>query len=257
MKFLFACYGKAGIDCLYHLLNQKEASAGDILALTYNDPGNKPLLEHLDAMNIRYTTEPIGEKRTMDIISNFSPDYMFSIYFRDIVEDEVLRKVKAASINLHPSLLPDYKGCFSAPWVLINGERKTGITYHIMEESVDTGNVILQKELMISPDDTAFSLFHRLVALGVENFSAMFQLVVREGYRGIPQDPGGRRYKRGVPYNGFVDLEWGREKIHNFIRAMYFPPYEGAKLEFGYEVVEFKSPEEFDRFCAKRGIKLK
>lgn len=256
MKFLYACYGKAGLDCLYQLLNQEECAVENILVITYNDPGNRTLIEHLNALSIPYTTDSIKDNKVFGRIKEFSPDYMFSIYFRDIIQKEILHVVKHASVNLHPSLLPDYKGCFSAPWVLINGESKTGITYHIVEESVDTGNIIVQKELGITHGDTAFSIYHRLITLGMENFSVMFQLLVREGFRGTPQGQGGRRYKRDIPCGGYLSLDWSRERIHNFIRAMYFPPYEGAKLKLGNEVFESKTPEEFDNFCLKRGIVL-
>lgn len=257
MKFLYACYGKAGLDCLYQLMNQREFCAGDIFVITYKDTENKILLEHLDALAIPYTTGSIYDGMVMKKIQDFSPDYMFSIYFRDIIRKEVLSLIKKAAVNLHPSLLPDYKGCFSAPWALINEEKKTGITYHIIDVGVDTGSILYQKELIINESDTAFSLYHRLIALGVENFSAMFQLVVREGYRGMPQTAGGRCYKRGVPYGGYFTLDMGRENIHKFIRAMYFPPYAGARLKYGEEVLEFKTPKEFDDFCAKKGVSVK
>lgn len=257
MKYLYACYGKAGIDCLYQLLNQGECREKDILAITYKDAPNRELIEHFKALKIPYITEAIKDKKVGSLIGDFSPDYLFSIYFRDIIKKEVLDLVKKAAVNLHPSLLPDYKGCFSAPWVLINGERKTGITYHMIYTGVDTGNIVLQKELEISEADTAFSLYHRLVALGTESFSEMFRLVLREGCRGKPQEPGGRIYKRGLPYGGHFSLDWERKRIHNFIRAMYFPPHAGAKLRYDGKEFEFKTPEEFDDFCVKHGIDTK
>lgn len=256
MKFLYCCYGKAGLDCLYQLLNQKECGAKNMLAITYNNPENRILIEHLEALGIPYTTDSIKEERVVKWIREFLPDYLFSIYFRDIIKKEILRAVKKTAVNLHPSLLPDYKGCFSAPWAIINGEKKTGITYHVIHESVDTGEILVQKELEIKDNETAFSLYHRLIALGTEVFPEMFDLVVRKGYKGIPQQPGGRLYKRGVPNSGFFTFEDGREKIHRFIRAMYFPPYAGAKLLYGDEVLEFKTVEEFDTFCAKKGISV-
>lgn len=256
MRFVYACYGKAGLDILYQLLNQKECGPESILVFTYADEGNRALVDHLEALGIRYSTVDINSTEAVEQIGGFSPDYLFSIYFRDIIGKDVLGIVKSAAVNLHPSLLPDYKGCFSAPWAIINGENKTGITYHIMLAGVDTGDIIIQREIPIGEGETAFSLYHRLVALGTVAFAEMFDLTVKKGYRGSAQPPGGRRYKRGVPNGGFFKLEDGREQIHRFIRAMYFPPFEGSKLEYEGKIYEFKTSDEFKVFCTERGINL-
>ncbi len=256
MRFIYACYGKAGLDCLYELLNQKECAPGDILAVTYDDESNGTLLEHLRALGIRYKTGPINSAEVVEAIKGFSPDFLFSIYFRDIIGVEVLGLVRSASVNLHPSLLPDYKGCFSAPWAIINGEKRTGITYHIMAAGVDTGDILVQREISIGEEETAFSLYHRLVALGGRTFGEMFDLVARRGYRGSAQPPGGRRYRRGVPHEGFFKLEDGKDRIYRFIRAMYFPPHGGAKLAYNGAVHEFRTPIEFDAFCRENEIAL-
>ena len=57
-------------------------------------------------------------------------------------------------MNLHPSLLPEYKGCFSCPWTIINGERKTGITFHEITEGIDSGNILQQHEVGILDNET-------------------------------------------------------------------------------------------------------
>ena len=58
---------------------------------------------------------------------------------------EILNIPKYGGINLHPSLLPKYRGTFSCPWAIINNEKKTGITYHFMNEKFDDGKIVLQK----------------------------------------------------------------------------------------------------------------
>ena len=256
MKFVYACYGKAGLDCLYQLLNQSECSPSNIFVITYADDTNRALIDHLNALGMNYTTEPLRDGQVLDRIIQFAPDYLFSIYYREIFPVNLIESVAHAAVNLHPSLLPDYKGCFSAPWVLINGEQQTGTTYHVIDKGIDTGNILVQKSLEIMPWDTAFSLYHRLAALGCELFPTMFQRVVREGYRGKQQPTSGRLYKREIPYGGWVSLDWGRTMIHNFIRAMYFPPYAGARLSLDGSIFEFKTIAEFDGFSKVRGLTI-
>ena len=254
MRFVYACYGKAGLDCLYQLLNEPECTPSDILVITYADNGNRLLIEHLHALGLSYTTDPLGDRHVLDRIAGFSPDYLFSVYFRDVFPGEVINAVRGAAVNLHPSLLPDYKGCFSSPWVLINGEQQTGITYHLIEKGVDTGNILVQKGLKIMPWDTAFSLYHRQLALGCLLFPVMYERVVRAGYRGEKQPSGGRRYRRAIPFGGMFSLDWGRQRIERFIRAMYFPPFAGARLSHDGTVHEFKTIVEFEKFINERGL---
>lgn len=255
MKFLYACYGKAGLDCLYQLLNQKECKADDLLVLTYADPMNSMLLEHLQALKISFMAESLKDPKVTERVREFSPDFLFSVHYRDIISNEILETVKKAAVNLHPSLLPDYKGCFSSPWALINGEKETGITFHIMEKEVDAGRIVLQERTEISQEDTAFSLFHRLIALGTGCFPRVFELIVREKCIGVPQvGSAGRTYRRGVPFGGRIHLEWGRARIHRFIRAMYFPPHRGAVLDIDGEAVEFHEPDDFDVYCENKEI---
>jgi methionyl-tRNA formyltransferase len=211
MKFLYACYGKAGLDCLYQLLNQEECAPGDLFVITYSNQLNRILLEHLNALHINYSTDSITDESLVARIMDFSPDYMFSIYFKDIIKKNVLVSIKKAAVNLHPSLLPDYRGCFSVPWAIINGEK-------------------------IHANDTAFSLYHRLIALGVENFAVMFQLLVRNDFKGVTQNPGGRFYRRNLPFGGYISLDMGKQKIHKVIRALYFPHFAGAQIKYGDEI---------------------
>ena len=107
--------------------------------------------------------------------------------------------------NLHPSLLPKYRGCFSAPWAIINGESKSGITYHHMNGKFDDDNIILQETIDISDEETGYSLFQKLLHLGVSRFEKSFDLVVREKYKGSPQIGEPSYFPRKVPYDGYID----------------------------------------------------
>ena len=73
---------------------------------------------------------------------------------------------KFGSINLHPSLFPNYRGAAPINWVLINGEKKTGITTFFIDEKIDSGSILLQKEVSIDLNDNAGSLHDKLVYQG-------------------------------------------------------------------------------------------
>ena len=158
----------------------------------------------------------------------FVPDAAVSIYYRDIIKKDVIEYCKGKIFNLHPSLLPKYRGCSSVTWALINGESEYGYTYHYLDEGIDTGNILIQKKLPIEEWDTQLDLYERVMNESMKQFDNALSLVV-EGFEGDEQKhEEASYYKRGCPYNGEINPNWEPEKIERFIRAMYFPPYPPA-----------------------------
>ena len=72
------------------------------------------------------------------------------------------------TINLHASLLPNYRGAAPINWVLINGERLTGVTTFLINEQIDTGSILMQKEISISKNDNTESLSNKLLNIGAQ-----------------------------------------------------------------------------------------
>jgi methionyl-tRNA formyltransferase len=85
---------------------------------------------------------------------NINPDLLISAHFQKIINKDIIAIPQLGCLNLHPSLLPFYRGMAPQHWPIINGERKTGITVHFIDEGVDTGNIVLQKEILI--DDSMY-----------------------------------------------------------------------------------------------------
>jgi methionyl-tRNA formyltransferase len=184
--------------------------------------------------NVPYSTEPITESNLP-----FQPDIIASIYYRNIIKKSVIDRVHGKIFNLHPSLLPKYRGCSSVTWALINGEKEYGYTYHYLREGIDTGNVLLQKRLIIEDWDTQLNLYERVMNESMKDFEKVLTLV-EKGYNGIEQNhEEAIYYKRGCPFEGKIDSNWDDEMIDRFIRAMYFPPYPSAKIN-GIEVNSFQ-----------------
>jgi methionyl-tRNA formyltransferase len=117
-----------------------------------------------------------------------APELIVVVAFR-ILPPEIITLPSRGAINLHASLLPRYRGAAPINWALINGEKQTGVTTFFLEEQVDTGEIILQREVPIGDDDDAGELHDRLAQVGAE--------VVLETVRSIeagdpprrPQDP--------------------------------------------------------------------
>ncbi len=99
-------------------------------------------------------------------LAAWTPDLIAVAAFGRILPTAILTLPPKGCINVHGSLLPKYRGAGPIQWAIINGETETGITTMLMDEGMDTGAILLQEKLTISPDDTAGSLSPRMAELG-------------------------------------------------------------------------------------------
>lgn len=113
-----------------------------------------------------YQPPDVNSKETIGALKSLKPDLFVVIAYGQILSQDILDIPKIISLNLHASLLPRYRGAAPINWVIINGERKTGVTVIKMNKHMDAGPVILQKQLSISDDDTAVDLEKKLSAAG-------------------------------------------------------------------------------------------
>jgi methionyl-tRNA formyltransferase len=108
-----------------------------------------------------HTPENVNDPIFLDFLREQNVDLVASIACPQIVREELLECPPEGVINIHGALLPKYRGKLPSFWVLANGEEKTGVTVHYMNEDLDDGPIIVQKEVPIRPDDTLHSLVLR------------------------------------------------------------------------------------------------
>jgi methionyl-tRNA formyltransferase len=154
----------------------------------------------------------------------FTPDLLASIYYRYLIKPEVISCVGRRIYNLHPSLLPKYRGCSSLTWAMVQNEATVGYTYHYVDAGFDTGDIILQNPIVVEPFDTQQTLYYRVMFQALQEIINVTQLVL-SGFSGVPQQGEASYFKRGAPYSGVIDPSWTEAAVERFIRAMTFPPY--------------------------------
>lgn len=180
-----------------------------------------------------FCPETANTPEWIEKIGEMSPDVLFSFYFRRLLKPDILRIPPAGAYNLHGSLLPAYRGRCPVNWVLIRGEKKTGVTLHHMIERADAGDIVGQREVEISPEDTAASLYGKLCAGAGKLLDELLPLIVNGKAPRIPQDPAKATYFGGrKPEDGRINWSWPVERIHNLVRAVT-EPYPGAVTDFG------------------------
>jgi methionyl-tRNA formyltransferase len=164
----------------------------------------------------------------IEMIRNLSSEVIFSFYYRNLLSRDILRLPSAGAFNLHGSMLPAYRGRAPVNWVLVNGERRTGITLHYMVEAPDAGDIVGQKEVLIDFEDTARTLYQKLCVKGKELLEEVLPLIAKGVAPRLAQDLkqgsyfGGRKTE-----DGQIDWSWPVMQIYNLVRAVT-EPYPGA-----------------------------
>ena len=232
MKIILCGYNWIGCNVLEQLLVNKH----EVFVFTHENPYYIPsLIDECKRKGISYSCEDISKSKLP-----FKPDIICSIYYRYLIKPHIIQGCNGKIFNLHPALLPKYRGCSSITWALINGEKETGYSYHYIDEQCDTGNIILQKSIPIESYDTQQSLYNRVMFEASKDFLKVLTMV-KDGKVGHAQQGISSYYKRGCPYQGEINPQWSDAQVERFIRAMYNPPYPYAS----YKGQEVKSMQEY------------
>jgi len=181
-----------------------------------------PLWEEATALRIRlFDMESLRGEQAPERLKELGPDLNVMAYVTQILSRQVLDAAHIGTIEYHPSLLPKHRGRSAVNWAIIGGETRTGLTVFWPDEGIDTGPILLQKEVEIGPTDTAGSLyFEKLFPMGVEALAEAVALV-REGRAPrIPQNDADATYEPPCRKE-HVQIDWSRPaaEIHNLIRG--------------------------------------
>ena len=171
-------------------------------------------------------------------LASHDADLCVMAYVLLFVPEEALNVPKYGSIQYHPSLLPWHKGPSSINWPIIMGKKKTGLSIFWPDNGLDTGPILLQKEVEIGPDDTLGSIyFDKLYPLGVEAMLESIDLVRDGKAPRQEQDPDDGSYE-GWCRKEDVEIDWSKptDEVYNLIRGANPQPgawtrFDGAELK--------------------------
>ncbi len=231
MRIIIFGYHNVCHVCLEELLRLNEKVIG---VVTHRDDPNENIwFKSVHDLAVKnnipvFFPSDVKDSSFYETVKKLDPEIIFSFYYRYIIPERILKIPKYGSINLHGSLLPKYRGRCPVNWVLVNGEKVTGVTLHYMKKSPDTGDIISQKEVPISYDDDAFTLFNKITEAARILFRETWPLI-KSGKSGrIPQDATKATYFSGrKPEDGLINWKNSSADIHNLIRAVTHP-YPGA-----------------------------
>ena len=224
-------YHDIGAACLEELI----ASGAEVsLVVTHDDqPG-----ENIWFRSVRELAERSGipvvapldvnAPELRERLQRLKPDFLFSAMFRQLLKRELLELPRLGALNLHPSLLPKFRGRAPINWAILHGETETGVTLHYMVEKADRGDIVAQRSFPIADEDTALTV-HRKATEAT-------RLLVRETYPllasgrapRLVQDHSQASYFGGrKPADGEIDWRWPAKRVYDLVRAVTHP-YPGA-----------------------------
>lgn len=197
--------------------------------------------------------ERIKRPEAVEELRKLSADIFVVAAFGQILSKEILEMPKWGCLNIHASLLPKYRGSSPIQWAVINGEEKSGVTIMQMDEGVDTGDILYQKEILLDRKETGESLFDKLAVLGAEAIVEALSLLEEGKLKPVPQNK--EEASHTVMLNkamGRLDFSKSAQELERLIRGLNSWPsaytfLEGKQLKiWEADIYEQKEPEDQD-----------
>lgn len=175
-------------------------------------------------------TDPNDESFIRDV-AKCAPALFVLASYGHILGPALLAVPVHGGINVHPSLLPRYRGAAPIQRVLMSGEEKTGITVISMDEKIDHGGIIFRQEVNVDFDDTYGSLYEKLANLATNSIIEVIQNVLLDKCQPVPQDESKKSYAHKIrKEETFINWHETTLSLHNLIRAL--SPHPGAQTHF-------------------------
>ena len=168
-----------------------------------------------------YQPKKVRDQEFIDEVARLKPDLIVVAAFGQILSKELLDLPKHGCINVHTSLLPKYRGASPIQYAIIDGEEKTGVTIMHMDIGLDTGDIILQKEIDISKDETAGTLHDKLANLGADALLESLDDIESGRAKRIPQDDSKATHVKTLDKEmGEIDFGEPAIRIERLIRGL-------------------------------------
>jgi methionyl-tRNA formyltransferase len=224
-KIIFCGFGELGKRCLEELIKEKFNVK---FIYTHKDNLNNSVDGFAIENNIPYSYIDFRKdlNGNVNLIKSLEVDFLISINFRYIIPKTIF-SIPNYALNIHGSLLPKYRGRCPHVWSIINGEKNAGVTSHIIDKGVDTGDIISQKKIGISLEDTGYSLLKKYEEIYPKILMASIKSLLSGNAPKKQNQEEATYFGRRIPEMGYIDFYKDSESIINFVRAQA-DPYPGA-----------------------------
>lgn len=226
-------YSEVGCLCLEELIKD---GANVAAVFTHEDDPNeniwfRSVKEIAEKNGIPVRTPKKLEADEVEYFNSLAPELVLSFYYRALIPKAVLDAPRLGAYNLHGALLPKYRGRACVNWAVINGERETGATLHVMTERADRGDIVDRQAVPIEFTDTAYDVFMKVAEAARQIVARRLPELEAGSAPRRPQDESAATcFGRRRPEDGKIDWSKSAEEIYNLIRAVTHP-FPGAFTE--------------------------
>jgi methionyl-tRNA formyltransferase len=250
-------YSEVGVRCARELLAQDIDIK--ILFTHADDPAESQwfgsVRELAEAHGVR--VEAPDDPNTVEWLAEgrrARPDFVFSFYYRHLLNAAWLAIPKRGALNMHGSLLPKYRGRAPVHWAIIHGESVTGASLHYMVEKADAGALVDQQAVAILENDTALTVSLKVAEAAQQVLARSLPKLIAGNAAARALDLSqGSYFGRRRPEDGRIDWRQGARAVHDLVRAVA-PPYPGAFTELNgcrLAVLETRVDHEPARYGAR------
>jgi methionyl-tRNA formyltransferase len=250
-------YSEVGVRCVRELLAQQVEIP--LLFTHADDPGETQWFGSVRqlAESNRLRVETPDDPNTPEWVAAgaaVNPDFLFSFYYRYMLDKAWLKIPRLGALNMHGSLLPKFRGRAPVHWAILKGEPVTGASLHYMVEKPDAGALVDQQSVPILENDTALDVSLKVAEAAADVLRRSLPLLVAGSAPARPLDLGaGSYYGRRRPEDGRIDWRRSAREVHDLVRAVA-PPFPGAFTEVNgcrLAVLETRVDAQPARFVSK------
>lgn len=244
-RIVVAGYSDVGYRCTRWLLD-----AGEDVRLVYTHPDNPGETRWWDSLADLALSRGVPVLRVDDLnapteaerLRALAPQFLFSFYFRRMIPKELLGIPTRGALNMHGSLLPQFRGRAPINWAILKGSSRTGASLHYMTEKADSGDLVDQEAIPIGPEDEVLTVARRVGDAAVKVLARSWPLLKAGTSRCFPQDlTKGTTYGARRPEDGLIDWALSAKEVHDLVRAVT-RPWPGAFTDlFGPKVMIWKT----------------
>jgi methionyl-tRNA formyltransferase len=238
MRIVFCGTPSFAVPTLKHLLAQTDFEIVGVITQPDRPRGRgqevsfSPVKEAALAANLAvHQPEKIRATESETLLQKLAPDCVVIIAYGQIIPARLLPIPKLGWINLHASLLPKYRGAAPINWAIVNGETRTGVTTMRIDAGMDTGDMLLQREIEIGAKETAPELAARMSEFGAPLMAETLRGLAAGTITAKPQNHAETSYAPMLKKeDGRID--WKRPAIEIYNRMRGFAPWPGAYTTF-------------------------
>lgn len=168
------------------------------------------------------------DKKVFNFIKDLKPNLIWVTDYRYILPPKILSEATIAAVNLHPSLLPKYRGRASLNWAILNGEKEVGLTAHLIDKNVDSGDILAQEKIYIGKKMGIGEILKKLIPVYKNITIKVISMFDCKLIKKIPQNNLlASTYPARKPEDGIICWTDSSNKINNLVRSVS-RPYPGA-----------------------------